>query len=861
MRRIKPTKDKMPPGRSTTFSHHRNPPISKQPTTSETYLPGTSGSQAFTAPENAPTKPLSLMHHFTLTFHERDSEIEYGRFFLEKNLPVWRRTVWLLFFAATVLYVYVMSKLPSEGESWEQTYGPQEKGKVTVDQIVDMCPKGWFCMECDPNRLCNSYYLLWDLAFWLVSFLLPFLVILTLSYKLRPSQLARHIHWLSIFFITITGTSGLLLRYFVVEPKTAITEPALLLSMLLYLTFNFMKVRFIYTVPSAFLMLCVYAGLNLPLVLRADYGTTTARKTFIVSLFSLATTAFVVSYNCYESETFYRTQFLSAQELKRKNVKLTNQLKTLQKVYEHKEADFDSPFEKSVMILRSMMADPSLGAAHLMALNRIMELLGSSHLLTPDLEGQLGNLDTEQEAWLFSEIAPRRKVRASIDKPVPAARRKSNPVDVSDLPINDSLKQSLEPSNFLRDHPSLSGLSLPQSQQLGGGGESAPAVPSLLQNRDPRDFGSLSSLSTGDLANLLGRTSDYNFPMFEFAEVSKGRSLATLTEYLFRKADLFSTLGLPLDKFRNFIGAVEKGYRAELPYYDHPGVNNNFLISTWDSKALLYNDRSVLENHHLAGAFQLLMKPENNFLAHIPKTDFQAMREMMIELVLATDLSQHFQLMSMFKNKIATPESYKPLENLTDRTLLYRILIKCADVSNPTKAWPLYERWCRCVIQEFLQQGDMEKRLGLPCSPYMDRDNVNVPGCQLGFIDYVVMPLYDAAGKYVPLGGQIGEIQKNREFCAKLKAQGLMHLPSEFSIASVPSPHRMSIARDLTNLSQSLPAPSFNATTILRSTNGHNNNSSQPLNRAGGSGPPGMVKASSKGKESSTSSGIGDEVV
>ena len=58
----------------------------------------------------------------------------------------------------------------------------------------------------------------------------------------------------------------------------------------------------------------------------------------------------------------------------------------------------------------------------------------------------------------------------------------------------------------------------------------------------------------------------------------------------------------------------------------------------------------------------------------------------------------------------------------------------------------------------------MEKRLGLPCSPYMDRDNVNVPGCQLGFIDYVVMPLYDAAGKYVPLGGQIAEIQKNREF-------------------------------------------------------------------------------------------------
>ena len=39
---------------------------------------------------------------------------------------------------------------------------------------------------------------------------------------------------------------------------------------------------------------------------------------------------------------------------------------------------------------------------------------------------------------------------------------------------------------------------------------------------------------------------------------------------------------------------------------DHPGRNNQFLVSTEDSLAILYNDESVLENHHLAVAFELM---------------------------------------------------------------------------------------------------------------------------------------------------------------------------------------------------------------------------------------------------------------
>ena len=70
--------------------------------------------------------------------------------------------------------------------------------------------------------------------------------------------------------------------------------------------------------------------------------------------------------------------------------------------------------------------------------------------------------------------------------------------------------------------------------------------------------------------------------------------------------------------------------------------------------ALLYNDRSVLENHHLASAFKVLIKPECNFLSHLPKDVYKQIRDIVIELVLATDLqTQHFTILSMFKNKVS----------------------------------------------------------------------------------------------------------------------------------------------------------------------------------------------------------------
>ena len=51
-------------------------------------------------------------------------------------------------------------------------------------------------------------------------------------------------------------------------------------------------------------------------------------------------------------------------------------------------------------------------------------------------------------------------------------------------------------------------------------------------------------------------------------------------------------------------------------------------------------------------------------------------------------------------------------------------------------------RWSELVMAEFFKQGDLERSLGLPISPQMDRAATSVPMAQVNFIDFIVAPLY-----------------------------------------------------------------------------------------------------------------------
>ena len=87
---------------------------------------------------------------------------------------------------------------------------------------------------------------------------------------------------------------------------------------------------------------------------------------------------------------------------------------------------------------------------------------------------------------------------------------------------------------------------------------------------------------------------------------------------------------------------------------DHPGKTNQFLINSNDDLAVMYNDESVLENHHLAVAFKLLYDSSCNFLGNMEKTQMKALRKVIIDTVIATDMSKHFQHLGELKTMVET---------------------------------------------------------------------------------------------------------------------------------------------------------------------------------------------------------------
>ena len=68
---------------------------------------------------------------------------------------------------------------------------------------------------------------------------------------------------------------------------------------------------------------------------------------------------------------------------------------------------------------------------------------------------------------------------------------------------------------------------------------------------------------------------------------------------------------------------------------------------------MLYNDRSVLENHHTASAWTLFFsRPEFNWLKFLDKPEFKRFRFLVIEFILATDLKRHFEILAEFNAKV-----------------------------------------------------------------------------------------------------------------------------------------------------------------------------------------------------------------
>uniref|UniRef100_A0A3B3X8T0 Phosphodiesterase n=1 Tax=Poecilia mexicana TaxID=48701 RepID=A0A3B3X8T0_9TELE len=277
--------------------------------------------------------------------------------------------------------------------------------------------------------------------------------------------------------------------------------------------------------------------------------------------------------------------------------------------------------------------------------------------------------------------------------------------------------------------------------------------------------------------------------IFKVAEHSHNRPLTCVMYRIFQERDLIRTFKIPTDTFVTFMLTLEDHYHSDVAYHnslhaadvaqsthillstpaldavftdleilaaifaaaihdvDHPGVSNQFLINTNSELALMYNDESVLENHHLAVGFKLLQEDNCDIFQNLSKKQRQTLRRMVIDMVLATDMSKHMNLLAnlktMVETKKVTSSGVLLLDNYTDRMQVLCNMVHCADLSNPTKPLDLYRQWTDRIMDEFFHQGDREREKGMEISPMCDKHTASVERTQVSFIDFIVHPLWE----------------------------------------------------------------------------------------------------------------------
>ena len=87
--------------------------------------------------------------------------------------------------------------------------------------------------------------------------------------------------------------------------------------------------------------------------------------------------------------------------------------------------------------------------------------------------------------------------------------------------------------------------------------------------------------------------------------------------------------------------------------------NNEIVLSSFsqflcnaDSKlAILYNDLSVLESHHAALTFKLTLADDSvNIFKNLERETYKVMRQNVIDMILATEMTKHFEHLAKFVN-------------------------------------------------------------------------------------------------------------------------------------------------------------------------------------------------------------------
>ena len=181
-------------------------------------------------------------------------------------------------------------------------------------------------------------------------------------------------------------------------------------------------------------------------------------------------------------------------------------------------------------------------------------------------------------------------------------------------------------------------------------------------------------------------------------------------------------------------------FAALLHDIDHPGMNNQFQIHTSSQLALIYNDKSVLENNSASVGARIIQE-----CFSLNDEQYTGLRSIFLSCVLRTDYAK----IQKFLGKAANIEiDWNKKEH---RAIALQLLCLMGDLSYGVRPWSVTSYWYGMMRDEQFIQGDTERRLGMKVAPLMDR-RLNKPQSLLikTHFQVLLLPLFQAGVRFFP---------------------------------------------------------------------------------------------------------------
>ncbi|XP_012530775.1 high affinity cAMP-specific and IBMX-insensitive 3',5'-cyclic phosphodiesterase 8 isoform X6 [Monomorium pharaonis] len=339
-----------------------------------------------------------------------------------------------------------------------------------------------------------------------------------------------------------------------------------------------------------------------------------------------------------------------------------------------------------------------------------------------------------------------------------------------------------------------------------------------------------------EITEILDKSLDWDFEIFKLEVLTEGRPLVFLGLTIMNLFQTPATLHCDERTLQNWLAIIEHNYNAENSYHnsthaadvmqatarfmqskrlkeilepldeiaaliaaaahdiDHPGRSSQFLCNANSRLAILYNDLSVLESHHAALTFKLSLSDDSvNIFKNLERDAYKLLRQNVIDMILATEMTKHFEHLAKFMNVCSARIGDGQEKNLSQTysssldmsvvlqpdnvILVKRMMIKCADVSNPTRPLRCCIEWARRIAEEYFNQTDEEKKLKMPVvMPMFDRMTCSIPKSQIGFVDYIINDMIEAWDVFIDMPELVGYMRHNYEKWKEYNEQGISTL-------------------------------------------------------------------------------------